>query len=347
MHLDLRSDTVTRPTPEMWTAIRSADLGDDVLGDDPTVIALEEHSAQLTGHQAALFVPSGTMGNQIALGVYCRPGDAAIFESDSHMVWYEGGAPAALSGVMTKTLPGTRGAMDPEAVRAAITKRTYHTPATTLLCLENTHNRSGGSVLDAATMGEYRRIADESGIPVHLDGARIFNAAVALGVPVSTLTRQVTSVNFCLSKGLGAPVGSVLCGPSDFIEEARYLRKRFGGGMRQSGMLAAAGIYALDHHIERLSEDHSCARRTGEALQGLPGICVDLDEIVTNFVMVHTERPAADWIPPLEAEGLRALPFGSHRIRLVFHLDIPADAPGRIAEAFQRAGVGLSSGSPA
>ncbi|HVL39454.1 MAG TPA: threonine aldolase family protein, partial [Fimbriimonadaceae bacterium] len=293
--VDLRSDTVTRPTPEMFEAMRSMPVGDDVLGDDPTVVQLERLAADQTGKEAALFVPSGTMGNQIALAVHCSRGDAILIEEEAHILYYEGGSPAVLAGVVSWTLPSDGGVMDPSAVESRILKRSEHTPATTLLCLENTHNRAGGTIIPIGCLAAYREVADRHGIRIHLDGARVFNAAVALNTPVHEITRYVDTVNFCLSKGLRAPVGSLLCGPKDFIEKARYWRKRLGGGMRQAGLLAACGIISLTQMVDRLAEDHARAKRLASALAELPGLRVESERVQTNMVLLYTDRPAAEW----------------------------------------------------
>lgn len=334
---DFRSDTVTRPTEAMLSAMLAAEVGDDVLGDDPTVKKLEEKTASLAGMEAAVFVPSGTMGNQIALATHCRPGDAVILEAESHIVYYEGGSPGVIAGVVTRTLPGVDGRMDPADIAAHATKRSEHTPGSVLLCLENTHNRSGGMILTPEQMAEYRTVAEEHGMRVHLDGARVFHACVALGVPLSAITKHVDSVSICFSKGLGAPVGSVLCGSTEFIREARFWRKRLGGGMRQAGFLAAAGLYCLDHMVDRLEEDHARARRLGAALAQIPGLTVHQDRIVTNFVMVHTPGPAAPWLDILREHEVDALPPAVDRIRLVLHHQVGDDAAERCAAAFRAA----------
>ncbi|MFN7172340.1 MAG: threonine aldolase family protein [Fimbriimonadaceae bacterium] len=320
--IDLRSDTVTRPTPEMFEAMRQAALGDDVLGDDPTVMRLEQLAAERTGKESAVFVPSGTMGNQIALAVHCRPGDAVLFEQQAHILYYEVGAPAVIANVVCWSLPSENGILEPKAVSAAVLKKSLHTPGTTLLCIENTHNRHGGRVTSVERMAEYRVIADEKGFKIHLDGARVFNAAAYLGVPVSDLTTAVDSVTFCLSKGLRAPVGSVLCGSSEFIDEARIWRKRLGGGMRQSGLLAACGILALERYADRLSEDHDRAKRLAAELQAFPGMTCDPSGIQTNIVLVDTDIPAAVWESELASEGVLSIPFGDNRLRFMTHADI-------------------------
>ncbi len=320
MTVDLRSDTVTTPTPAMYEAMAAAELGDDVLGHDPTTERLEALAAETVGMEAALFVPSGTMGNQIALATHTRPGDSVLFEDDAHMLFYEAAAPAVFAGVQARTVPSDRGIVDPERVAARVLKRSEHTPGTTLLCLENTHNRAGGSATPVATHARLREVASEAGLKVHLDGARVFNAAVALGVPVREVTRHVDTVNFCLSKGLASPVGSVLCGPAAFIGEARFWRKRMGGGLRQSGLLAACGIVSLTQMVDRLAEDHRRAAALAEALSGLPGIRPVPPE--TNILMLDLDRPASEWQGALEERGVRTIPVAPHRLRLVFHKDV-------------------------
>lgn len=334
--VDLRSDTVTRPTEEMFEAMRAMPVGDDVLGDDPTVIELERLAAEMTGKQAAMFVPSGTMGNQIALASHCKPGDAILIEEEAHILYYEVGAPALIAGVVSWTLPSHRGAIDPAVVESRVLKANLHTPGTTLLCLENTHNRGGGSIIPQEKMAAYRQIGDRHGIKVHLDGARVFNAAVAQGLPVGEITKHVDSVNFCLSKGLRAPVGSVLCGDADFIERARIWRKRLGGGMRQAGILAACGIVSLTKMVDRLADDHRRARQTAEALAELPGLHVDMDSVQTNMVLVQTERPAPEWQAQLAEHQIACFPVAPNRLRLVFHADIDDAATHRAVEAFRK-----------
>lgn len=332
--IDLRSDTVTLPTPEMYEAMQSAPLGDDVLGDEPTVMRLERVAAERMGKEAAVFVPSGTMGNQIALAAHTRPGDAVIFEEEAHMLFYECGAPGVVSGVVTWTVPSHRGIMAPEDIERRIRVRSLHTPGTTVLCLENTHNRAGGTVIPVERMAEYRALADRHGLKIHLDGARVFNAAVALGVEAGEIARYADSVNFCLSKGLGAPVGSVLCGSGPFIEDARQWRKRLGGGMRQSGILAACGIVALESMVDRLAEDHRRARALAEGLATIPGLrLVEIPE--TNIVMIETEVPATSWVERIAEQGVAAFPFDAHRIRLVVHKDVDDEGISRAIAAFE------------
>jgi threonine aldolase len=248
--IDLRSDTVTKPSPAMREAMAHAEVGDDVFGEDPTVNRLQDVAARLVGKEAALFVPSGTMANQLAVHLHTNPGDEMIVEGGSHVVRYESGAAAALSGVQTCWLSGARGILEPEQIEAAIRPPDYHNPPTTLISLENTHNRGGGAIYPLATIGAIRKIAEARRIAMHLDGARLFNAVVATGIAAADYARSFETVSFCLSKGLGAPVGSVICSDGGRIGKLRRLRKMFGGGMRQAGIVAAAGLYALEHNIE-------------------------------------------------------------------------------------------------
>lgn len=322
MIVDLRSDTVTRPPREMLDAMLAAELGDDVLGDDPTVHRLEAMAAERMGKEAAVYVPSGTMANQIAVQVWTQPGDAILVEQEAHVLFYESGGPGVHSGVVTFTLPSDNGVMDPAVVESRITKATEHTPGTTLLCVENTHNRAGGTVVPLDFMRAYRQIADKHGLRVHLDGARIFNAAVALGVEAKQIAAFADTVSFCLSKGLSCPVGSLVCGPADQMEYAHRLRKRMGGAMRQAGLLAACGIYALENLVERLADDHRRAREFAEHVNGLDALCVDLDTVQTNIVRVRTDSPAADWQRRLEEKGVRCFATGPSSLRFVFHREV-------------------------
>ncbi len=322
MIVDLRSDTVTRPSPEMYRAMAEAPLGDDVLGDEPTVAKLEEIAASMVGKEAALFVPSGTMGNQIALAVHCDRGDAILIEEEAHIIYYEAAGPAVISNSVTWTLPSDKGVMDPGVIESHVLKRSLHTPGTTLLCLENTHNRAGGTIIPLSTMAAYREVANRHQMKVHLDGARVFNAAVGLGVDVKEITKHVDTVNFCLSKALRSPVGSLLCGPTDFIDKARYWRKRLGGGMRQAGILAACGIVSLTQMVDRLAEDHRRTRALAQELSDLPGLRVDWNRVQTNMVLVETVTPAEEWADRLQAHGVWCFPVAPNRLRLVFHADV-------------------------
>lgn len=334
MIVDLRSDTVTRPSPEMYQAMAEAPLGDDVLGDEPTVAKLEELSAAKTGKEAALFVPSGTMGNQIAMAVHCDRGDAVLIEEEAHMVYYEVGGPGVISNVVTWTLPSDKGVMDPALVESKVLKRNLHTPGTSLLCLENTHNRGGGTIIPLATMAAYREIGERHGMKVHLDGARVFNAAVGLGVDVKEIVKHVDTVSFCLSKALRSPVGSVLCGSKAFIEDAKIWRKRLGGGMRQAGILAACGIVSLNQMVDRLADDHRRARSLAQSLSELPGLTIDWDRVQTNMVLVVTETPAAEWVDKLHELGIWCFSVAPNRLRLVLHADVDDTGIERAVEAF-------------
>lgn len=333
--IDLRSDTVTRPTPEMRRAMAEAEVGDDVYGEDPTVNRLEALAATMVGMEAALFVPSGTMGNQAAVLTHTRRGDEVICHEESHVFLYEVGGMALISGAQVRTLPGRRGFMSPADIAAAIRPENVHFPRTGLLCLENTHNRAGGTVATPDEVGAMAVAARDRGVPVHLDGARIFNAAVALGVPVSEFARHVDSLMFCLSKGLSAPVGSLLCGSRDFIERARRARKVLGGGMRQAGVLAAAGLVALESMVDRLAEDHENARVLAEGLAGLSGLDVDLATVQTNIVSLgvkETGLGAPAFAAACRDRGLLMNAMSPTRVRLVTHKDVDRAAVLRAIE---------------
>ncbi len=323
--IDLRSDTVTRPTPQMRRAMAEAEVGDDVLGDDPTVLRLEEMAAARMGKEAALFVPSGTMGNNIAIKTHTRPGDEILLDREAHSMCYEVGGPAALSGVLTRQFRSHRGVPDLQEIAESVVPSTLHAPGTTLIVLENTHNRAGGAVIPLTIHRDLYAMAQARGVCVHLDGARLFNAAIASGHPASEFAAQADSVTFCLSKGLGCPVGSVLCGTRLFIEQARRARKLFGGGMRQSGVLAACGIVALQTMIDRLAEDHRNARRLAEGIAGLPGISIDLLTVQTNMVYFDTQRPAEEMVARLQERQVLCLALGANRIRLVTHHDVDSE----------------------
>jgi len=340
---DFRSDTVTRPTPEMREAIARAEVGDDVFGDDPTVRRLEELAASTLRSEAALFVPSGTMGNQIAVRVHTRPGDEVILEASSHSYLFEAGGLAALSGVQARPLTGPGGAMDLEEMEAAIRTANVHHPRTTLICVENTHNFAGGTVLPLAWHRSVRALADRRGLRVHLDGARLFNAAVAAGVPARELAATADSTMFCLSKGLGAPVGSMLVGSRAFIDEARRARKLFGGGMRQVGIIAAPGIVALTRMCDRLVEDHRRARSLWEGLRGLRGLRLDAAPPETNIVFGDVEPPrtAAALAAEVARRSVLVVATGPQRFRLVTHYDVDDAAVERALRAF---GEALSAG---
>ena len=284
-YIDLRSDTVTHPTPEMRKAMAEAELGDDVFGDDPTVNRLEEMAAARMGKEAAVFVASGTMGNIISQLTHCRRGEEVIVGDQAHIFRYEVGNAAALGGIPSFQIPNQPdGTLPLDKVEAAIRGGDQHEPRTRLIALENTHNRCGGTVLSPAYLRDVRALADRYGLKIHLDGARVFNASVALGIDVKELTQHVDSVTFCLSKGLSAPVGSVVCGSKEFIAEARRKRKMLGGAMRQAGVIAAAGIVALEKMVDRLAEDHANARRLAEGLADTSGVSIDLERVQTNII---------------------------------------------------------------
>lgn len=333
--IDLRSDTVTKPTPEMRAAMAAAEVGDDVYGEDPTVNRLQDRAAELFEKEAALFVASGTMGNQIAVKVHTRPGQEVIIEERSHIYNYELGMAAVLSGVTFRTVNSGDGSGHlawHEIAGAFRPKGSDHSAETGLICLENTHNFGGGSVMTAAHCEEICGNARDLGVSIHLDGARIFNAAVAAETPVADLARYCDSVQCCLSKGLGAPVGSLLAGSREFIEEALFWRKRMGGGMRQAGVIAAAGLLALEESPKRLYEDHANARRLAFGLAELSGISIDAEKVVTNIVIFDvsgTGRSGPKLCCELKEQGVLASGFGNS-VRMVTHRDVSS---GNIASA--------------
>jgi threonine aldolase len=335
--VDLRADTVTRPSAQMRRAMAEAELGDDVLGDDPTVQRLQRVAAERMGTEAALFVPSGTMSNSIAIRVHTRPGDEILLDWDAHSMRYEVGAPAVLSGVVTRTFRSDLGVPDVDQIADEMHPASLHAPGTSLLVLENTHNVAGGTVVPLEVHRDLYRLARERGVRVHIDGARIFNAATAAGVPASQFAACADSITFCLSKGLGCPVGSVLCGTRDFIGQALRVRKQLGGGMRQSGLLAACGLVALDTMIERLAEDHVNASRLALGISSLPGIIVDMRSVQTNMVYALTRVPAAELAARLAEARVLCLALAPHRVRLVTHVDVDADDIDRALAAFREA----------
>jgi len=320
--IDLRSDTVTLPTEEMLRAMGEAELGDDVYQEDPTVNHLEALSAKLLGKEAALLTASGTMSNLIAVLTHTSRGEEVIVGSEAHMFWYEVGGAATLAGVSLHTVPNREdGTIAPHDLEQAVRPDNIHHPKTTLLCLENTHNRCGGTVLTPQYMRSIAETARRRGLKIHLDGARIFNASVALKLGAKELAEHCDSVCFCLSKGLSAPVGSLICGSREFITEARKWRKMLGGGMRQAGVIAAAGIVALETMINRLAEDHATARRLAEGLSRMAGIKVSLEKVETNIVYFELAEkiPVTEFIGKLASNGVKLSHFGGQRFRAVTH----------------------------
>jgi threonine aldolase len=323
--IDLRSDTVTLPSPAMREAMAHAELGDDVYGEDPTVNRLEALAAERVGKQAAVLVPSGTMGNLCALLAHCGRGDEAIVGDQSHIYHYEAGGGSALGGVVYRVVPTRPDGTLPIEQLVARDSHDQHSAATRLICLENTHNRSGGVVLPSTYMRQVKERADDGGLALHLDGARVFNAAVALGVDVRAITEHVDSVTFCLSKGLAAPVGSLLCGGEGFIARARRARKQLGGGMRQAGIIAAAGIVALEEMVERLAEDHRTARVLAEGLARFPQIQLDLATVQTNIVYFQlrgTDLSVPELIAGLRERGVLVGASYGGKLRAVTHYGI-------------------------
>ena len=343
--IDLRSDTVTRPTPEMRRAMAEAEVGDDVFGDDPTVAALERATAEVLGKEAALFVPSGTMANQIAIRCHTRLGDEMLLEGGSHIFWYEAGGPAALSGVSCRVLAGNRGVFEAPAVKEALRPDDVHFPPTRLLALENTHNRGGGKIWPLETLRAVCREARDAGLRTHLDGARLWNATAATAVPEAVYAAECDSVSVCFSKGLGAPVGSALAGTAEFIVQARRIRKQLGGGLRQAGVVAAGALHALKHHRDRLIDDHVLARALATGISGLRGLRVAVEEVETNMVYFHLDSGDARVLAgALKDRGVLMLATGPRTVRAVTSLAV--DAAG-VARAVECLGEILAAGTGA
>ena len=338
--VDLRSDTITRPTPAMRKAMSLANVGDDVFGEDPTVNQLEEMSAERLGKPAALFVASGTMGNLICQLVHCNRGDEIILGDASHIFLNEQGGASALGGIHHRTVSNRDdGAMTIEDIEAAIRTDNIHFPRTRLIALENTHNFCHGSPLSAESMHAVMDLAHRHGLKVHVDGARIFNAAVALGMDARDLASNSDSIMFCLSKGLAAPVGSIVCGPQEFIQEARRIRKLVGGGMRQAGILAAAGIVALNEMVARLAEDHANAKKLGDGLAEMNGISIRADYVKTNILFFEVNRDGLspqEFTKRLEAEGVRISAKDSRHLRAVTHYHVTSDDINYTLKIFSR-----------
>jgi threonine aldolase len=338
--VDLRSDTVTQPTPAMRRAMADAVVGDDVYGEDPTVNRLEERAAELLDREAAVFVPSGTMGNQTAIHLHCRPGHEVVAEADSHVFHFEMGAMAALTGAFPRPVRSDRGILRPEQLEAAIQPNAGYRTPTGMVVLENSHNLAGGRVTPPERMAELTAVARRHGLPVHLDGARIHNAAAALGVTAADLARGCDTVMFCLSKGLGAPVGSVLVGDRDAIAEARRIRKMLGGGMRQVGVLAAAGLVALDEILPRLGDDNRRARRLADLLAEVPAVDLEPDLVETNIVFFglapSSPVTAGELARRLAAEGVLVHALGPASVRMVTHHHITDADVDSAARAVRR-----------
>jgi len=342
--VDLRSDTLTLPTPEMREAMARAEVGDDVWEEDPTVKRLEAVAAERLGQAAGLFVASGTMGNLVSVVSHTRAGQEVVLDLDSHIFNYEVAGSAVIGSVQMRPVKTARGFLTPDQVREALRPSNIHVPQTGLVCVENTHNRHGGTCCTPEEIAAVAAVAHGAAVPVHLDGARLFNAAVALGRPARDFARDVDSVTFCVSKGLGAPVGSVVCGPAEFIARARRVRKMLGGGMRQAGVLAAAGLVALERMVDRLAEDHANARRLAEGLARLPGLRVDPASVQTNIVIVAVERPggaaaaaaaAGELVAGCAARKVKLHAIGPASIRCVTHKDVDADDIERALEALR------------
>ena len=326
--IDLRSDTVTKPSPAMREAMARAPVGDDVYGEDPTVNRLQEMAAGLLGKTAAIFVPSGTMANQLSIRAQTQPGQEVIVESTAHIVRYEQGAAAALSGVQLHWVRGERGLITADQIETAIRPKDPHTIPTALICLENTHNSGGGSIYPLAAIDAIRSVAQRHGIPMHLDGARLFNAAVATGIPAADYARHFETVSVCLSKGLGAPVGSLIA-TSDpaLLDKLRRFRRMYGGAMRQAGIVAAAGIHALEHNITRLKEDHSHATHLAQILHHIPSVSLNPTHVETNIIVFEVKengRSPAQLVAELKQAGVLINAIGARRFRAVTHLDISA-----------------------
>ena len=342
--IDLRSDTVTLPTPAMREAVYRAELGDDVFGEDPTTNRLEEMAAERMGKEAALLVASGTMGNLVCTLTHCRRGEEVILGDRSHTFLFEAGGMSTLGGIHPHTLSNQPdGTMRLEDIEGAIRGNNVHFPRTRLICLENTHNRCYGSALRSEYIDSVSALAKEHGLSIHLDGARIFNAAVALGIDVKELTANVDSLSFCLSKGLSAPVGSVVCGSSEFIAEARRARKVLGGGMRQAGVIAAAGITALQEMVDRLAEDHENARRLAEGVAGIGGLSIEPTKVQTNIIYFELDEERmtpTELVTELNKTGVKLLAVGPRRLRAVTHygistedIDLTVKALGEVMKA--------------
>ena len=333
MPIDLRSDTITQPTAAMREAMASADVGDDVFGEDPTMARLEARVAEMLGKEAAVFTPSGTMANQLALRAHTEPGDEILIDGNAHIYYYEAGGPAALAGVMCRCLPGVRGIFTVGDVEAALRHEDQHFSPTKLVCVENTHNRGGGSVWPIERIREIEEVSRCNGLRLHLDGARLWNASIATGIPERDYAAHFDSVSVCFSKGLGAPIGSALCGTQEFIRRARRFRKMFGGGMRQAGIIAAGALHALEHHRTRLAEDHANAQALAAGLSQLSGLTVDPASVQTNIVLIRVGTSLAQELArKLDQAGVRVFAVGPDTLRAVTNLMVSSDG---ISEALK------------
>ena len=345
--IDLRSDTVTRPTPAMRSAMANAEVGDDVIDVDPTIERLQAMTAEILGKEAALYVPSGSMSNQIAVRIHCKPGDEFICETGCHIYNYEQGAFAQLSGLVARTIEGKFGVLHVDQLRSLIRPANEHLVGTRLVCLENTHNRGAGKIQPYESVTAICDWAHDNGLRAHLDGARLWNAAVATGIPEATWARHFDTVSVCFSKGLGAPVGSALAGPKDLIKEARRHRKLFGGGMRQAGVIAAGALYALEHHRSRLADDHATAQILAEAIRRTDGLMLAPDEVDTNIVIFLVDPAlgsAAQFQAELKNQGVLVYAIGQQQVRMVTHLDVTADQCRAAGEKIQQVALALSRG---
>ena len=337
--IDLRSDTVTKPTPAMLQAMMSAEVGDDVFGEDPTVNLLQETVAEMFGKQAGLFVTSGTMGNELCVKAHTQPGDEIILEQEAHVYVYENGATAGLCGVQCRTLPGKNGLFTAAQVTEAIRPGAYYLPQTKLICIENTHGRSAGSVIPLDGIIAIESVANAAGIPFHMDGARVWNASVASGVSLNEYGKHFASLSVCFSKGLGAPIGSMVLGTRDFIEKVRVYRKMWGGGMRQAGYLAAAALYAVKNNITRLAEDHEKARKFADMVGSLKGFSIDQSQLQTNMVFIDiagTGKTQNEVLETLYANGINMTPERRTSIRAVMHLGVSMAEVTKAGETIQR-----------
>lgn len=341
--IDLRSDTITRPTAAMRSAMAAAPVGDDVFGEDPTINELQEKVAKLLGKEAALFVPSGTMSNQIAVKVHTQPGDEILCETNCHIYLYEAGGPAVLSGVTCRTIDGHHGILDLAQLQGKIRPINEHLVRTRMVCLENTHNKGGGRIFPLTKVKDISNWAHENGLIMHLDGARLWNAMVATGISASTWAEPFDTVSVCFSKGLGAPVGSALVGSKDVIHKARFVRKLFGGGMRQGGILAAAALFALENHIDRLADDHKNAQILAQAIANTPGLTLDPPEVETNLIWFHVDPKlgtAHEFEERLASHGVLVHTLGPQTLRACTHLDVSTEQAQYAADVIEKVGKG-------